>query len=116
MQELIAEQATAMPGVEESIAMARAEGLALGLATSSAPPLIEAVLTTLDLGDVFAITHSAIERGTWEAASRGFSDYSPPARLRASRLRRHRGLYGGRPLRDSRRHAGDRGSTAPPLR
>ena len=42
MRELIAEQATAMPGVEESIAMARAEGLALGLATSSALPLIEA--------------------------------------------------------------------------
>ena len=61
MQELIAERASAMPGVEESIAMARAEGLALGLATSSAPPLIEAVLTTLGLGDVFAITHSAIE-------------------------------------------------------
>jgi len=61
MRELIAEQATAMPGVEESIAMARAQGLALGLATSSAPPLIEAVLTTLGLGDVFEITHSAIE-------------------------------------------------------
>ena len=61
MRELITEQATAMPGVEESIAMARAEGLALGLATSSAPPLIEAVLTKLGLGDAFAIAHSAID-------------------------------------------------------
>ena len=61
MRELITEQATAMPGVEESIAMARSEGLALGLATSSAPPLIEAVLTKIGLGDAFAIAHSAID-------------------------------------------------------
>ena len=61
MRGLITEQATAMPGVDESIAMARYEGLALGLATSSAPPLIEAVLTKLGLGDAFAIAHSAID-------------------------------------------------------
>jgi len=61
MRELLAEHATAMPGVVESIAMARAEGLALGLATSSAPPLIEAVLTKLGLGDAFDIAHSAID-------------------------------------------------------
>lgn len=61
MRELLTEQAAAMPGVEASIAMARAEGLALGLATSSAPSLIEAVLTKLELGDAFAITHSAID-------------------------------------------------------
>ena len=60
MRELIAERATATPGVEASIAMARTEGLALGLATSSAPPLIEAVLGKLGLGDAFAIAHSAI--------------------------------------------------------
>jgi sugar-phosphatase len=60
MRELITERAAAMPGVEESIAMARAEGFVLGLATSSAPPLIEAVLAKLGLGDAFAITHSAI--------------------------------------------------------
>jgi len=60
MRELLTEHAVAMPGVEASTAMARAEGLALGLATSSAPSLIEAVLITLGLGDVFAITHSAI--------------------------------------------------------
>ncbi len=50
-----------MAGVEESIAMAKAEGLALGLATSSAPPLIEAVLARLGLGDAFAVIHSAID-------------------------------------------------------
>ena len=61
MRELITEEATAMPGLEESLAMARAEGLALGLATSSAPPLIEAVLTKLGLSDTFSITHSAID-------------------------------------------------------
>ena len=61
MGELIAERASAMPGVGESIAMIRGEGLTLGLATSSAPPLIEAVLNKLDLSRVFAITHSAID-------------------------------------------------------
>ena len=61
MRELITEQATAMPGVEQSIAMARAEGLALGLATSSAPSLIEAVLAKLGLRDAFAVVHSAID-------------------------------------------------------
>ncbi len=61
MRELLTENATAMPGVVESIAMVRVEGLALGLATSSAPPLIDAVLTKLRLGDAFAIAHSAID-------------------------------------------------------
>ena len=61
MQELIAERATAMAGVEESIAMARGEGLALGLATSSTHILIEAVLDKLDIADVFEVTHSAVE-------------------------------------------------------
>ena len=61
MGELIAERASAMPGLEQSIAMARAEGLALGLATSSSPALIEAVLAKLGMGDAFAVTHSAIE-------------------------------------------------------
>jgi HAD superfamily hydrolase (TIGR01509 family) len=61
MGELIAERASAMPGLEESIAMARAEGLALGLATSSSPALIEAVLARLGMVDAFAVIHSAIE-------------------------------------------------------
>jgi sugar-phosphatase len=60
MRELLSERATAMPGVEASIAMIRAKGLALGLATSSAPPLIEVVLTKLGLGEAFTVTHSAI--------------------------------------------------------
>ena len=60
MRKLLTEKAAAMPGVEASITMARAEGLVLGLATSSAPPLINAVLTKLGLSDAFAITHSAI--------------------------------------------------------
>ena len=65
MRELITDRASAMPGLEASIAMIRGEGLVLGLATSSAPPLIEAVLSKLGLGDAFAISHSAIneERG-----------------------------------------------------
>jgi sugar-phosphatase len=61
MVELIAERATAMAGVEESIAMARAEGLALGLATSSTHVLIDAVLAKLGLADTFDVTHSAVE-------------------------------------------------------
>jgi sugar-phosphatase len=50
-----------MAGVDRSIAMVRAEGLVLGLVTSSAPPLIDAVLTKLGLMDAFAVMHSAIE-------------------------------------------------------
>ena len=61
MRELIAERGTVMAGVERSLEMARAEGLMLGLATSSSPPLIEAVLDTLEMEEVFAVTHSAIE-------------------------------------------------------
>jgi sugar-phosphatase len=61
MRELIAERASAMAGVEQTIALVRTNGLLLGLATSSAPPLIEAVLTKLGLADAFAVTHSAIE-------------------------------------------------------
>lgn len=61
MRELIAERANAMAGVEQTVALARTNGLLLGLATSSAPPLIEAVLTKLGLADAFAVTHSAIE-------------------------------------------------------
>jgi sugar-phosphatase len=61
VQELIAERATAMAGVGESIAMARDEGLALGLATSSTHVLIDAVLDKLDLADTFRVAHSAVE-------------------------------------------------------
>jgi sugar-phosphatase len=61
MRELIAERGEAMAGVERSLEMARAEGLMLGLATSSSPPLIDAVLDTLGMKDVFAVTHSAVE-------------------------------------------------------
>lgn len=41
--------------------MIRTEGLALGLATSSTPVLIDAVLTTIGMTEVFAVTHSAVE-------------------------------------------------------
>jgi sugar-phosphatase len=61
MRELITERASAMPGVEHTVALARASGLSIGLATSSAPPLIEAVLARLGLVDAFAVTHSALE-------------------------------------------------------
>jgi HAD superfamily hydrolase (TIGR01509 family) len=61
MRKLIAERGTVMAGVERSLEMARAEGLTLGLATSSSPPLIDAVLTTLGMEEAFAVTHSAVE-------------------------------------------------------
>ena len=59
--QLIKEHATAMPGVERCIETARAEGPALGLATSSTPVLIDTVLSALGMRDVFAVTHSAVE-------------------------------------------------------
>jgi sugar-phosphatase len=49
-----------MPGVAQAVAMASEEGLALGLATSSSPVLIDTVLSTLGLSEVFAVTHSAV--------------------------------------------------------
>lgn len=61
MRQLLVERATPMPGVERSISMIRTEGLALGLATSSTPVLIDAVLTTIGMTEVFAVTHSAVE-------------------------------------------------------
>ncbi len=60
MQALIAERATPMPGLEHAITTARAAGLAIGLATSSTPVLIDAVLAKLGLAEVFAVTHSAV--------------------------------------------------------
>jgi sugar-phosphatase len=61
VRELIAERATAMPGVEHAMAMARAEGLLLGLASSSSPALIDAVLEKLKLMDHFAAVCSAVD-------------------------------------------------------
>ena len=60
MQELIRERGTAMPGVVQSIRMIRAEGLELGLASSSSPALIETVLSKLTLADAFRVAHSAV--------------------------------------------------------
>ena len=60
MERLIAERATAMRGVERSLAMARGEGLRIGLATSSPPLLIDAVLSAIGMRDTFEVTHSAV--------------------------------------------------------
>ena len=61
VRELIAERATVMPGVEQAMAMARAEGLLLGLASSSSPTLIDAVLAKLELKDHFSAVRSAVD-------------------------------------------------------
>lgn len=61
MQELIAERAGPMPGVAAAIAMARELGLRIGLATSSSPALIGAVLAKLELTGVFDVACSAID-------------------------------------------------------
>ncbi len=49
----------ALPGVYETIAMAKARGMKLGLCTSSDTPLVEAVLSSLGLEDTFDVVHSA---------------------------------------------------------
>ncbi len=49
----------ALPGVHELIAMALDHGLKLGLCTSSDTALMEAVLSSLGMEDVFDVTHSA---------------------------------------------------------
>jgi sugar-phosphatase len=61
VKELIEERAVAMPGVKRSVEMARAEGLALGLATSSTRVLIDTVLAKLGMDEAFAVAHSAVD-------------------------------------------------------
>jgi len=56
---LVDKQGVAKPGVEVALGAARSLGLELALATSSAPPLIEATLRRLDLDGVFSVVHSA---------------------------------------------------------
>jgi len=61
MQELIAERAGAMPGVEHAMTIARDAGLELALASSSPPSLIDAVLSKLGCEDAFAVIRSAVD-------------------------------------------------------
>ena len=61
MQELIAESAGAMPGVEHAMTTARDAGLELALASSSPPVLIDAVLRKLGYERAFAVVRSAID-------------------------------------------------------
>ncbi len=62
---LIAESAEIMPGVEHAISVAAEAGLDLGLASSSSPGLIKAVLAKCGLTESFRVAHSALveERG-----------------------------------------------------
>lgn len=59
MEELIDERAQPMPGLAHALHLAQSAGLRLGLATSSCPALIDAVLTKLDLRDAFSAVCSA---------------------------------------------------------
>ena len=59
MEELIAERAEPMPGLAHALRLATSAGLRVGLATSSCPALIDAVLTKLDLRDAFSAVCSA---------------------------------------------------------
>jgi sugar-phosphatase len=61
MQALIAERATAMPGVHAAIEMARRLAMRIGLATSSGPNLIRAVLEKIALAEAFDVTRSAMD-------------------------------------------------------
>jgi len=78
MLELIAERAEAIPGLEHALAVAHDSGLAIGLASSSSIQLINAVLSKLDLEDVFTAVCSA----TREA----FGKPHPAVFLTAARL------------------------------
>jgi sugar-phosphatase len=56
---LIEERGEAMPGAREAVAAVRERGLKLGLASSSATEIIEAVLGKLELREAFAVAQSA---------------------------------------------------------
>jgi HAD superfamily hydrolase (TIGR01509 family) len=60
MQVLIAERGTAMPGVKRSVAAVRSAGLALALASSSSPVLIDEVLRKLEMTTTFDAVRSAL--------------------------------------------------------
>ena len=59
MLELISGRAGAMPGLDHALTTARTAGLHLGLASSSCPELIDAVLARLGLETTFAVVCSA---------------------------------------------------------
>jgi len=61
MQQLIADRGEALPGLDHALESARAAGLVIGLASSSCPRLIDAVLSKLDLEHAFSAVCSAIE-------------------------------------------------------
>lgn len=55
----VLEEGAPLPGVHDAIDTLRTLGVRIGLATSSAPTLIDAVLTRLELTEVFEVTASA---------------------------------------------------------
>lgn len=57
--ELIGARATALPGVEATIALLRGRGMRLAVASSSPLRIIEAALRALELADAFDVVHSA---------------------------------------------------------
>lgn len=59
--ELVKAEGQPQPGAKEAVSAARDVGLALALATSSPPSLIDAVLDRLDLSSTFEVIHSAVD-------------------------------------------------------
>ncbi len=58
---LIMAEGEAMPGVQEILDRLLAQGMPLGLASSSPPELIEAVLTRLKIQSAFSVVCSAVD-------------------------------------------------------
>lgn len=56
---LIAEEGIALAGVAHAIALAKASGARVALASSSPPRVIESALSRLGIGDAFALVQSA---------------------------------------------------------
>jgi sugar-phosphatase len=56
----IVEQGTALPGVHVLIRHLHDRGLKLAIASSSPPPLIDAVVRKLELGNFMTLTHSGV--------------------------------------------------------
>jgi len=62
---LILERAEPLPGVLDTMERLRAHAIPMAIASSSPPPLIEAVVGALNIGDYLQLTHSGVheERG-----------------------------------------------------
>ncbi len=116
MQILISTRGQPMSGLEHALDVVRNADLALALASSSSPILIETVLHTLGLTTTFEVVRSAIHESHGKPHPAVFLATARDLGFPPSRVRRHRRLGGRGSGGASGRDAGRGRPTTPPLR